>query len=111
MDKNYLYQIFNANQELLQDLDRCQYLQNEFLGLIRRIEVNIPEDCRENFYKNLKTLRLNLSATTKQQGNIVGIYNVKTNKICVKENIINDINFSNNVQYDENLKDIILRDV
>lgn len=109
MDKNYLYQIFNANQELLQDLDRCQYLQNEFFGLLRRIEVDIPEDCRENFYKNLKTLRLNLSATTKQQGNIVGIYNVKTNKICVNENIINDINFSNNVQYVENLKDTILR--
>ena len=61
MDKNYLYQIFNANQELLQDLDRCQYLQNEFFGLLRRIEVDIAEDFRENYYKKLKKCGIKLT--------------------------------------------------
>ena len=101
VDKNYLYQIFNENHELLQDLNKCQYLKSEFLGLLRRIEVDIPEDCRENFYKNLKTLRLNIGDTTKLYEDGTGFYNAKNNEICVNENIINNLNSSNDIQYVE----------
>lgn len=89
MNKNTLIEILNSNQELLQDLAQSEFLQNNFVGMLRNVESIIPEDSRDNFYTNLKTLRLNFNDETmieKQQG---GAYLRKNNEISMDKGILN----------------------
>lgn len=58
MDKNVLIEILNSNQGLLQDLSQSKFLQDNFMGLLRNIECSIPDACRDNFYGNLRVLRI-----------------------------------------------------
>ena len=88
MDKEYLIRIIKSNQNLLEDLKKSQYIQNEFLGMVRSIESMIPEDSRENFYKNLKTLRINIIDTQDMKENAAGVYKKKSNEICINKNMI-----------------------
>ena len=57
MDKGYLVEILKQNKDLSQDLSKNPFVRNELLGVLRNIELLIPEDSRQNFYTNLKTLR------------------------------------------------------
>lgn len=58
MDKNYLIELLNSNEGLLQDLTQSKFLQDNFIGLLRNIESIIPDDCRDNFYRNLQVMRI-----------------------------------------------------
>ncbi len=58
MANNRLIEILNSNTGLLEDLLKSKFLQNEILGMLKSIEATIPEECRENFYNNLSTLRI-----------------------------------------------------
>lgn len=86
--KNYLIEILNSNTGLLQDLTHNDFLQENFIGMLRNIESIIPEDSRENFYTNLKTLRLNFNdeIILKQHG---GAYSPKNNEISIDKTMIN----------------------
>lgn len=89
MNENTLIEILNSNQQLLQDLAQSKFLQNNFVGMLRNVESLIPEDSRENFYTNLKTLRLNFNNKAmieKQQG---GSYSRKNNEISIDKGILN----------------------
>ncbi len=108
MSKDYLSEILNTNHDLLQDLNNSQYIQNEFLGMLKSIEAVIPEDSRENFYRNLKTLRLNISDTTQILGNVAGLYSGRTNEICINKNMLEKLSMSNKSLDVEELKDVIL---
>lgn len=108
MSNDYLREILNTNHSLLQDLTNSQYVQNEFLGMLRSIEAIIPEDSRENFYRNLKTLRLNISDTTQILGNAAGLYSGRTNEICINKNMLDKLSANNRMQDVEELKDVIL---
>lgn len=58
MANDYLIGIVKSNQWLQRDLTESKFLQDNLLGMLRNIESIIPDDCRENFYKNLLTLRI-----------------------------------------------------
>ncbi len=51
------------------------------IPLVHKIETLIPENTRENFYRNLKTLRIEFSAT-----NELSNYNFSENKIVINPN-------------------------
>lgn len=108
MSNDYLSETLNANPKLLQDLSANQYLQNEFLGMLKSIETIIPEDSRENFYKNLKTLRIKIDDTTQEQENAAGLYSGKTNEICINKSMLEKLRMSNKSSDVEELKWIIL---
>lgn len=108
MSKDYLREILNANHDLLHDLRSSQYVQNEFLGMLKNIETIIPEDSRENFYKNLKTLRLDVSDTTEVAQNVAGLYSGRTNKICINKNLLDKLSANNQLQGVDELEDVIL---
>ena len=61
MNNNALIEILNSNQGLLQDLAQSEFLQNNFMGLLRNIESIIPDDCRDNFYRNLQVMRISFA--------------------------------------------------
>ena len=108
MKNDYLRETLNMKQDLLQDLAKNQYIQNEFLGVLRSIEASIPEDCRQNFYGNLKTLRLNIGDMANKGEDIAGVYNGKSNKIVINKCILDKLKENYNIQYVEELKDCIL---
>lgn len=89
MNKNTLIEILNSNQELLQDLAQSEFLQNNFVGMLRNLESIIPEDSRENFYTNLKTLRLNFNHETMIEKQHGGAYSRKNNEISMDKSILN----------------------
>ena len=101
-------QIFNENQNLLYTLNNNQYLKKELFGVLKSIESLIPEDCRQNFYTNLKTLRLNISYTTEFGGNVSGLYNGKNNEIFINKNMLDKLSQNDSVQDLEKLKDVVL---
>lgn len=108
MKNDYLRETLNMNQDLLQDLTKNQYIQNEFLGVLRSIESSIPEDCRQNFYENLKTLRLNIGDMANKGEDVAGVYNGKSNKIVINKCMLDKLKENYNIQYVEELKDCIL---
>lgn len=108
MRNDYLSEILNANTNLLQDLSVNKFLQNEFLGMLKNIETIIPEDSRENFYKNLKTLRLNICDTTEIDENSGGFYNRKTNEIGINKDMLENLRITNKSSDVEELKCMIL---
>lgn len=89
MNKNTLIEILNSNQELLQDLAQSEFLQNNFVGMLRNLESIIPEDSRENFYTNLKSLRLNFNDETMIEKQHGGAYSRKNNEISMDKSILN----------------------
>ena len=56
MDK--IREILNNNKGLLSDISNHPVLANNIMGVLKNIEATIPEDCRENFYKNIGLLRI-----------------------------------------------------
>lgn len=82
-----LTQIFIDNDKLSSDL--------HVYNLLEWLEQNIPENCRENFYRNLSTLQINqnLDVINNQQtheftGGTVASYDGKTNTININEDFI-----------------------
>lgn len=108
MENNYLIEILNSNNNLLQDLDNNEYIKSQFLGLLRNIEITIPQDSRENFYTNLKTLRL--SARTMKEA-VFGAYLKQTNTICINKDAFNILNKDGAIQNNQELEDLILMSI
>ena len=88
MNKNALIEILNSNQELLQDLTQSEFLQNNLVGMLRNVESIIPEDSRDNFYTNLKTLRLNFEDETMIEQQHAGAYSRKNNEISMDKSML-----------------------
>ena len=78
LDKKYLNEIINSNQGLLEDLLKSKVLRENLVGILRSIEASIPEDSRENFYKNLKTLRISFNKEGSFSLNDVTFINIDT---------------------------------
>ena len=61
MNNKYLVEVLNSNNDFGQDLSKVPYLQVQILGILRNIEITIPEDSRENLYANLRGVRLEIT--------------------------------------------------
>lgn len=88
MKEDMLIQILNSNQELLRGLAQCGFFQKNFVGMLRNIESIIPKDSRENFYTNLKTLRLNFNNETMMENCCFGAYSHKSNQIYMDKGVL-----------------------
>ena len=91
MNKAKLIESINENQELLQDLTQNEFLQNNFLGMLRNIEKIIPEDSRYNFYTNLKTLRIKFTDEAMLEQQQGGAYFRNNNEIIIDKKMLNII--------------------
>ncbi len=79
--KNTLIETLNSNQGLFEDINKNVFFARNIVGILRNIESVIPEDCRENFYTNLKTLRLNFDSMDMLDKGYAGSYDSKSNTI------------------------------
>lgn len=89
--KNGLNEIISKNEFLLQDVEPTQQMQIDVVGVLRNIESIIPEDSRENFYTNLRTLRVVYGDELLDEKNAAGLYNKKTNTITLNRNIFTSV--------------------
>lgn len=55
---NLVLEKLKTNQNLIDDLNNQSFVQKNLMGVLKNIENTIPEESRENFYKNLETFRL-----------------------------------------------------
>lgn len=91
MNNKYLAEILNSNTNLQQDLSKVPYLQGQILGILKNIEMTIPEDSRENLYANLRGVRLDLSddpSLFKENEYVVGRYIKKSNTLCLNKSVL-----------------------
>jgi hypothetical protein len=87
MDKNLLVNVLNSNQSLMQSISKSKYMREETMGVLRNIESEIPEDCRQNFYTNLRTLTIAYNAKLLETHKAAGMYSPKYNALLVDEHI------------------------
>lgn len=88
MNNDELIEIINLNQELLKDLTQSDFLQKNLVGMLRNVESIIPEDSRDNFYTNLKSLRLNFENETMLEQEHAGVYSSKKNEIAIDKRML-----------------------
>ena len=56
MDK--LSEALSHNSSLINDVSNHFSISNNLMGTLKNVESNIPENCRQNFYNNLESLRI-----------------------------------------------------
>ena len=115
MNNKYLVEVLNSNNDFGQDLSKVPYLQVQILGILRNIEITIPEDSRENLYANLRGVRLEITddpSFFKKGEYIVGQYRKKSNTLCLNKSVLaamfDSMNRAESLQEREEIEDEIL---
>ena len=97
MDK--IIEIINNNPDLISDINNHPSLINNLLGILKNIEKNIPENCRQNFYKNLGLLRIVPS--------VQSMCSLESPVICIDEKLLS-LADNNRVNEEVNFTDILV---
>ena len=93
MENKKINDILKDNQELFLSIEENDILKNEITGMLLNIESIIPEECRQNLYNNLSTLKFNLSKNEIGDSALAG-YDPKENIVYINPdyfNILKDI--------------------
>lgn len=58
MEKRNLKEIISSNESIQKAMRQSPFLKSNLIGMLKNIEINIPEECRDNLYNNLETVEI-----------------------------------------------------